>query len=231
MPKSNAIHHLTIPWKLQVDAHHPSGFKNNGRRYHETRSPKRYVSVTASREGKAPYIQTELRDIFRLFFKQLVTTSRVPDLHLPNADELVLGIFRNLFALIFPIETFMAEVLLAIVDESLSLSGDVLKIIMAQLMDKSAEENFEQIRTAHDLVKRIHASSPNLLPTVIPQLEEELHATLRVIATQVLEEIFADKYSWAMYHSKYIWNLWDEDALKRRINFLIEIEEMERGVF
>ncbi|KAJ3866344.1 hypothetical protein EV359DRAFT_79632 [Lentinula novae-zelandiae] len=106
----------------------------------------------------------------------------------------------------------MAEVLVAIVDESLSLSGDVLKIIMAQLMDKSVvripnincpddvsfsalnssvstcdEENFEQIRTAHDLVKRIHASSPNLLPTVIPQLEEELHAdapTLRVIATQ-----------------------------------------------
>ncbi|KAJ3893624.1 hypothetical protein GG344DRAFT_74870 [Lentinula edodes] len=114
----------------------------------------------------------------------------------------------------------MAEVLVAIVDESLSLSGDVLKIIMAQLMDKSAvripnncpddvsfsalnssvstcdEEDFEQICTAHDLVKRLHASSPNLLPTVIPQLEEDLHAdasTLRVIATQVLGEIFSNK--------------------------------------
>ncbi|KAJ4464026.1 hypothetical protein C8J55DRAFT_530807 [Lentinula edodes] len=30
-----------------------------------------YVSVTASREGDAPYIQAELRDIFRLFFKQV----------------------------------------------------------------------------------------------------------------------------------------------------------------
>ncbi|KAJ3904007.1 hypothetical protein F5879DRAFT_1002060 [Lentinula edodes] len=106
----------------------------------------------------------------------------------------------------------MAEILVAIV-ESLSLSGDVLKIIMAQLMDRSArveiqridmryiivsnsEEDSKQIRTTHDLVKRLHASSPNLLPTVIPQLEEELHAdasTLRVIATQVLGEIFSDK--------------------------------------
>jgi len=63
-------------------------------------------------------------------------------------------------------------------------------------VSNSEEEDFDQIRTAHDLIERLHASCPNLLPSVIPQLEEELHAessTLRSIATQVLGEMFSDK--------------------------------------
>ncbi|KAE9387817.1 cohesin-associated protein Pds5 [Gymnopus androsaceus JB14] len=225
----------------------------------------------------APYTQGELRDIFQFFFKQLsanlkgdasyynqyfhlleslsTVKSVVLVCDLPNADELMLTIFRDLFALVrrdLPkkIETFMAEIMVALIDESASLSNDMLEIIMAQFMDKSArieqpayrlavnvcnqtadklqrnvalyftdiivsnseEEDFDQIRTAHDLIKRLHASCPNLLPSVIPQLEEELHAessTLRSIATQVLGEMFSDKSGGdlAKNHPS-TWNAW-----------------------
>lgn len=113
----------------------------------------------------APYTQGELRDIFQFFFKQLsanlkgdasyynqyfhlleslsTVKSVVLVCDLPNADELMLTIFRDLFALVrrdLPkkIETFMAEIMVALIDESASLSNDMLEIIMAQFMDKSA---------------------------------------------------------------------------------------------
>ncbi|KAJ3970886.1 hypothetical protein EV361DRAFT_913841 [Lentinula raphanica] len=38
-------------------------------------------------------------------------------------------------------------------------------------------------------------------------------------------------YSWATDHMKYVRNLWDEDALKRRVDSLIEIEKKEGVIF
>ncbi|KAJ4463966.1 armadillo-type protein [Lentinula edodes] len=249
----------------------------------------------------APYTQAELRDIFQFFFKQLSNNLKGPDVtyytqyfhlleslstvksvvlvcDLPNADELVLGIFRDLFAMIrrdLPkqIETFIAEILVAIVDESSSLSGDVLEIIMAQFMDKSArveqpayrlavsvcnqtadklqrnvalyftdiivsnseEEDFEQIRIAHDLIKRLHASCPNLLPSVIPQLEEELHAdasTLRAIATQVLGEMFSDKSGGdlARNHPS-TWNAWLGRKVDKSPAVRLKFVESSNGLY
>ncbi|KAJ4468818.1 armadillo-type protein [Lentinula aciculospora] len=249
----------------------------------------------------APYTQAELRDIFQFFFKQLSNNLKGSDVtyynqyfhlleslstvksvvlvcDLPNADELILGIFRDLFALVrrdlpMKIETFMAEILVAIVDESSSLSGDVLEMIMAQFMDKSArveqpayrlavnvcnqtadklqrnvalyftdiivsnseEEDFEQIRTAHDLIKRLHTSCPNLLPSVIPQLEEELHAdasTLRAIATQVLGEMFSDKAGGdlARNHPS-TWNAWLGRKVDKSPMVRLKFVEASKGLY
>lgn len=113
----------------------------------------------------APYTQAELRDIFQFFFKQLTTNLKGSDVYynqyfhlleslstvksvvlvcdLPTAEELMLTIFRDLFAVVrrdLPkkIETFMVEILVALIDESTSLSNDLLEIIMAQFMDKAA---------------------------------------------------------------------------------------------
>lgn len=60
----------------------------------------------------------------------------------------------------------------------------------------SRDEEFDEIRTAHDLVKQLSRSCPALLHSVIPQLEEELRVEevqLRLIATSVLGEMFSDK--------------------------------------
>ncbi|KAF8067855.1 armadillo-type protein [Lyophyllum atratum] len=80
------------------------------------------------------------------------------------------------------------------------------------IVANSRDEDFSEIRTAHELIKRLNHSCPALLHSVIPQLEEELRVeevALRLIATQVLGEMFADK-SGAELVKKYqtTWNAW-----------------------
>jgi sister-chromatid-cohesion protein PDS5 len=80
------------------------------------------------------------------------------------------------------------------------------------IVANSNHEDFDEIRVAHELIKRLHHSCPGLLHSVIPQLEEELRVddvTLRSIATQTLGEMFADKGGSDLV-KKYpaTWNVW-----------------------
>lgn len=64
------------------------------------------------------------------------------------------------------------------------------------IVEHSEQEDLAEIRKAHDLIKHIHAHCPNLLHSVIPQLEEELKAegiAIRALATEVVGEMYADK--------------------------------------
>ncbi|KAF7350447.1 Sister chromatid cohesion protein pds5 [Mycena venus] len=88
------------------------------------------------------------------------------------------------------------------------------EIIVAERSD----DDLSEIRTAHALIQRLYASCPALLPTVIPQLEEELQAEdlpLRLLVTQVLGEMYAaDKGAGLelMRQHPSTWNVW----LKRK---------------
>ncbi|OBZ77502.1 Sister chromatid cohesion protein pds5 [Grifola frondosa] len=226
----------------------------------------------------APYTHTELRDIFQFFFRQLTAGLKGPDspyyneyfhlleslstvksvvlvCDLPNAEELMVEVFRDFFLVVRrdlakKIELFMADILIALIDECQSLPYDVLETIMTQFMDKNArmdqpayrlavqvcnatsdklqrhvcqyftdiivdrarEEEFDEVRNAHDLIKQLNRSCPSLLHNVVPQLEEELRVEqvqLRVMATQVLGEMFADKGGTDLA-KKYptTWNFW-----------------------
>ncbi|EMD34698.1 hypothetical protein CERSUDRAFT_116889 [Gelatoporia subvermispora B] len=226
----------------------------------------------------APYTHNELRDIFQFFFRQLSTGLKGPDspyyneyfhlleslstvksvvlvCDLPNAEELMVEIFRDFFGLVRrdlakKIELFMADILIALIDECQSLPSEVLEILMAQFMDKNArmeqpayrlavqvcnatadklqrhvcqyftdiivlhsrDEEFEEVRKAHELIKQLNRSCPSLLHNVVPQLEEELRVEenqIRVMATQVLGEMFADKGG-SDFMKKYptTWNVW-----------------------
>jgi sister-chromatid-cohesion protein PDS5 len=114
----------------------------------------------------APYTQTELRDIFQFFFRQLTNGLKGADASyyneyfhlleslstvksvvlvcdLPTADELMADIFRDFFGLVRrdlakKIEIFMADILEALIDECQSLPSEVLEVIMAQFLDKNA---------------------------------------------------------------------------------------------
>jgi sister chromatid cohesion protein PDS5 len=114
----------------------------------------------------APYTHTELRDIFSFFYRQLVAGLKGTDssyyeeyfhlleslstvksvvlvCDLPHADELMVSIFRESFALVRrdlarKIEMFVADILVALIDECQALPGDVLETIMSQFMDKNA---------------------------------------------------------------------------------------------
>lgn len=238
---------------------------------HKERGVKAYVACCLADllrlyAPDAPYTVTELRDIFQFFFRQLsaglkstestyyneyfhlleslsVVKSVVLVCDLPNAEELMIEVFRDFFALVRrdlakKIELFIADILIALIDECQSLPSEVLEVIMAQFMDKNArmdqpayrlavqicnttadklqrhvcqyftdiiitnsrdlqsDSDFEEIRTAHELVKQLARSCPSLLHSVIPQLEEELRVEevqVRLIVTQTLGEMFGDK--------------------------------------
>lgn len=76
----------------------------------------------------------------------------------------------------------------------------------------SRDEDYEEMQTAHDLIKRLSNACPALLHNVVPQLEEELRVEenqIRVMATHTLGEMFADKSSGELVR-KYptTWNAW-----------------------
>ncbi|KAI0747029.1 armadillo-type protein [Daedaleopsis nitida] len=124
----------------------------------------------------APYTQNELRDIFQFFFKQLslglkgadsayyneyfhlleslsTVKSVVLVCDLPNGDELMVDIFRDFFGLVRrdlakKIEIFMADILVALIDECQSLPSEVLETIMAQFTDKNAKMDQPSYRLA-----------------------------------------------------------------------------------
>jgi sister-chromatid-cohesion protein PDS5 len=114
---------------------------------------------------EAPYTQHELRDIFQFFFRQLSAGFKGQDepyyteyfhlieslstvksvvlvCDLPSADELLAEIFRDLFTIAKrdftrKVELYMADILIALIDECNSLPSDVLEVIMAQFIDKT----------------------------------------------------------------------------------------------
>lgn len=64
------------------------------------------------------------------------------------------------------------------------------------MVEYSEEEDLTEIRKAHALIKHIHASCPNLLHSVIPQLEEQCKVndiSVRTLATETLGDMYADK--------------------------------------
>jgi sister chromatid cohesion protein PDS5 len=80
------------------------------------------------------------------------------------------------------------------------------------IVQHSRDEELDEIRTAHDLIKQLNRTCPSLLHNVVPQLEEELRAEdvqIRTMATQVLGEMFADKGA-ADLVKKYptTWSVW-----------------------
>ncbi|KIM42318.1 hypothetical protein M413DRAFT_444743 [Hebeloma cylindrosporum] len=74
------------------------------------------------------------------------------------------------------------------------------------------DDDLDNIRSSHDLIKRIHRSCPAILHSVIPMLEAEIRADAlqpRLIATQTLGEMYADKGGPDLV-KKYpsTWNAW-----------------------
>jgi sister-chromatid-cohesion protein PDS5 len=111
----------------------------------------------------APFTQDELTDIFQFFIRQLVGNLKSTDTpyynqyfhlleslstvksvvlvcDLPKSDDLVEQFFKDFFKLVRfdlskKIELFMADILVAIVDECQSIPSGVLTTLLAQFMD------------------------------------------------------------------------------------------------
>ena len=93
------------------------------------------------------------------------------------------------------------------------LQRHVCQYFTEVIVQHTPDEELDDIRKAHELVKQLNRSCPSLLHLVIPQLEEELRVedlSLRTMATHVLGEMFADKGG-ADLVRKYptTWNFWN----------------------
>ncbi|KAF8506492.1 armadillo-type protein [Hysterangium stoloniferum] len=96
------------------------------------------------------------------------------------------------------------------------------------------DDDFAEIRTAHDLIKQIHRDCPSLLHNVVPQLEEELKVSeyeIRLLATQVLGEMFADK-SGTELSKRYphVWEVWQLRRSDKMAGVRIAFVEACRGI-
>ncbi|KAG6836734.1 hypothetical protein H0H93_004140 [Arthromyces matolae] len=249
---------------------------------------------------EAPYTQAELRDIFQFFFRQLTNGLKGTDASyyneyfhlleslstvksvvlvcdLPNADELIVEIFRDLFNLVkrdLPkkVEIFMADILIEIIEEAEIFPNEALEVILSQFMEnnlrieqaghrmaiqicnatadklqryvcqhfsdiivaESRDDDFSDIRKAHELIKYLNHSCPAVLHSVIPQLEEELRVeevSIRLIATQVLGEMFGDKGG-AELVNKYpaTWSVWLQRRSDKASSVRLKFVEASRGL-
>ncbi|KAH7098634.1 armadillo-type protein [Auriculariales sp. MPI-PUGE-AT-0066] len=80
------------------------------------------------------------------------------------------------------------------------------------IIQTSSEEELDDLRKAHDLIRQLNRAAPGLLINVVPQLEEQLRVdtlTLRIMATQTLGGMFGDKNgaSLAQRHTS-TWSAW-----------------------
>ncbi|KAG2003330.1 cohesin-associated protein Pds5 [Coprinopsis cinerea AmutBmut pab1-1] len=103
------------------------------------------------------------------------------------------------------------------------------------ITDQSAEDDYDDIRKAHDLIKALHRSCPGVLDSVIPQLEEELRAedlTIRLLATQVLGEMFADIKNGSDLFRKYpnTWNVWLSRKNDKAVPIRLKVVESCRAL-
>lgn len=113
----------------------------------------------------APYTQSELRDIFQFFFRQLTNGLKGADASyyneyfhlleslstvksvvlvcdLPNAEELMSEIFRDFFNLVkrdLPkkVEIFMVDILVALIDEAQVFPNEALEVLLSQFMENN----------------------------------------------------------------------------------------------
>jgi sister chromatid cohesion protein PDS5 len=93
------------------------------------------------------------------------------------------------------------------------LQRNVCQYFTEIIVQHAPDEELDDIRKAHELVKQLNKFCSPLLHLVIPQLEEELRVedlALRTLATQVLGEMFADKGG-ADLVRKYptTWSIWN----------------------
>ncbi|KIJ30528.1 hypothetical protein M422DRAFT_36533 [Sphaerobolus stellatus SS14] len=102
------------------------------------------------------------------------------------------------------------------------------------IVNHAKDEDFSEIRATHELIKKIHHDCPSLLYNIVPQLEEELKVDeleIRLLATQVLGEMFADK-SGADLARKYpqVWEAWCNRKIDKSATVRVAFVEACKGI-
>jgi sister-chromatid-cohesion protein PDS5 len=75
----------------------------------------------------------------------------------------------------------------------------------------SENEDLEEVKKAHILMRKINSAAPELLLNAMPLLQEEMnvdHLGIRQLATETLGEMFAEESSNVAEKYSNIWKTW-----------------------
>jgi sister-chromatid-cohesion protein PDS5 len=102
--------------------------------------------------------------------------------------------------------------------------------------DDTPSAKFETLQNAHVLIKRLHATCPAILHSVIPQLGEELrvdHVNIRQLATEALGEMYADEVHGPELANGYpaTWDIWLSRKNDKSVVIRLKFIESLRALF
>ncbi|CAM0142250.1 unnamed protein product [Umbelopsis sp. WA50703] len=94
--------------------------------------------------------------------------------------------------------------------------------ILMEAKSSDDEQDYEQLKEAHELIQEIHKTVPDVLLSVIPQLEEETKVEdvhVRALGTKTLGIMFAERNSFVAQNYPLVWKSW----LNRRNDNVVSI--------
>lgn len=107
-------------------------------------------------------------------------------------------------------------------------------ILLSMSGSTSENEDLEEVKKAHILMRKINSAAPELLLNAMPLLQEEMnvdHLGIRQLATETLGEMFAEESSNVAEKYSNIWKTWltrrNDKALSLRVRWL----EMCVGIY
>jgi sister-chromatid-cohesion protein PDS5 len=105
--------------------------------------------------------------------------------------------------------------------------SDVLLSVSGTDTISTESQEFEDVKKCHDLIRKVHAVTPELLLNVLPLLQEEMkvdHLNIRQLATETMGQMFAEPSSTVATAYPLIWKTWmgrrDDKAIQLRVKWL-----------
>jgi sister-chromatid-cohesion protein PDS5 len=96
-----------------------------------------------------------------------------------------------------------------------------------------SDEDIEELKKAHELIRKVYAIMPELLLNVLPQLQDEMLSeddNVRDVVTETIGQMFADSQSHLMEQYPGLWREWlgrrNDKSLRLRLKWLDMVEEV-----
>ncbi|KAG0164485.1 hypothetical protein DFQ30_009873 [Apophysomyces sp. BC1015] len=105
--------------------------------------------------------------------------------------------------------------------------------LMAVSRSDGSQEDLEELKKVHELIRMVHSVVPNLLLNVVPQMAEEMKVdeyNVRQIATRTIGNMITEEGSTLLQRYPGIWKTWmsrrNDKAIPIRLQWLETCEEM-----
>lgn len=105
--------------------------------------------------------------------------------------------------------------------------SEILLSVSNSTSETIEHQEFEDVKKCHNLIRKVHAVTPELLLNVLPLLQEEMKFDIlqvRHLAVETMGEMFAEPSSTVATSYPLIWKTWigrrDDKAIQIRVKWL-----------